>query len=242
MLTLAQIYDKYKTPLGTDYGDEGTQHSYVPIYEELFAPWREKACALVEIGVAHGHSMAMWREYFTKATLWGVDVDFSRIDVDLTKGCNLVQADATSLDVLRFMPQTIDVIIDDGSHWVEDQVKAFILLAHRLDAGGLYIIEDVNDPSGLISRLMLDAFAWPYTLYDFRDTTRRQDDVMLVIKKKQSQKIETPDILRCSNCRQDVIIGNVGAFRRHAALLANSSRFYVCQDCSGIHGGYVAKR
>jgi hypothetical protein len=51
-------------------------HGFTNDYERLFASRRHDPLTLLEIGVSHGKSLAMWCEYFRNATtVFGVDID-----------------------------------------------------------------------------------------------------------------------------------------------------------------------
>ena len=50
--------------------------TYFQTYEELFNEYVGKEIVFVEIGVLHGGSLLMWKEYFgPKARIIGVDLD-----------------------------------------------------------------------------------------------------------------------------------------------------------------------
>ena len=49
---------------------------YIEIYDKHFYAYRNKEITFVEIGVSHGGSLQMWREYFgEKALLIGIDIN-----------------------------------------------------------------------------------------------------------------------------------------------------------------------
>jgi len=55
--------------------DKNTCHSYIHIYEELMAAKRESRVNVLEIGVQAGGSIQLWRDYFTQADVWGLDIE-----------------------------------------------------------------------------------------------------------------------------------------------------------------------
>jgi len=74
MKTLLEIYDPTTS-------DKGTNHSYIEhIYEDLFSKYRNSADAVLEIGTYEGGSLYMWKEYFTKAKIYGIE-SFKRVDI-----------------------------------------------------------------------------------------------------------------------------------------------------------------
>jgi hypothetical protein len=52
----AQNICGFEAPGGTD---KQTIHSYGPVYEALLSPLTDKACTILEVGVAHGGSMLL---------------------------------------------------------------------------------------------------------------------------------------------------------------------------------------
>lgn len=180
-MTLTDICKKYESYL-TDQGtDKGTTHSYVEIYEKLFSNLKDSELVLTEIGVSGGYSIQTWLEYFTKATIYAVDIDwatckFSSWDSRVIR----LDADATKPDILDKLVSS-DIIIDDGSHTVADQIASFNLLFNTLNEGGMYIIEDVNNLPTLLCAL--DDVTTNYEVYDLRPIKNRFDDIIVVIYK-----------------------------------------------------------
>ena len=49
---------------------------YLPVYDRVMAPFRDKAPTMLEIGVFFGGSLELWRKYFgPDATIFGIDIN-----------------------------------------------------------------------------------------------------------------------------------------------------------------------
>ena len=117
--------------LGMEAGtDKVTQHGYHRHYDAILSHLRERDVSMLEIGVDRGGSLKMWQAYFSRATIFGVDIDSSYSSeedrVHIYKGD---QSDISFLDrvkqkVQRISPLLLDLLIDDGSHVPEHQVGA----------------------------------------------------------------------------------------------------------------------
>ena len=85
MESLEQIGKKYPTSKNIT--------GFIPIYESFFDCLREKEVNILEIGVDKGDSLRLWRDYFTKAKICGLDLvkkDFS-INKDIVKLVYLIK-------------------------------------------------------------------------------------------------------------------------------------------------------
>lgn len=164
------------------HGDKGNLHSYIPAYEELLAPYREHG-SILEIGLAHGLSLKMWQEYFGEAaTIKGMDksIAFDTGPLLSDHRVMIIEGDATNPEdtalVTRFT--VFDVIIDDGSHQLVDQIATFHLLKNSMREGGLYIIEDILSEQAIHELRALHLC----DVYDFRKQKGRFDDVLIVYR------------------------------------------------------------
>lgn len=114
-------------------------HCYLDKYENYFDSMRGSEFTLLEIGVGNGSSIAMWREYFPKAKVYGIDIN---------EGCKAEgifigsQVDIGFLDSVLERIGVPDVIIDDGSHFAPFTIATFEHLFPKLSNGGLYFVED----------------------------------------------------------------------------------------------------
>jgi len=183
MKSLLELYNKFYDPK-TGWPDKNTSHSYIPVYEEILAPYRKAARMILEIGLMNGESLRMWDEYF-KGQVFGIDCSITPINgrADLNKVINdgyyVSIGDATNPDDLfrYYEGMKFDVVIDDGSHNIEDQVKTHYILKDYMAEGSIYIIEDIQD---------IDAkkhLFWEGEIIDRRHIKNRYDDVLVIYRK-----------------------------------------------------------
>lgn len=175
MLSLQEIYNKDTAPDG--FGDKGTAHSYIEYYSDALENYRNTSNTVIEIGVCHGHSLRMWREFFTQANVVGVDL-YDR-NANCT-GCEIKIGDATKRSTFD-QYSNIDVVIDDGSHEIAHQLATFEILWPKLNPGGIYLIEDIRDIDASKSALL--ALHPNAKIHDFRSNKGRYDDVIVEIRK-----------------------------------------------------------
>ena len=120
---------------------------YLPIYERYFAKFRGTDCRILEIGVAHGGSLQLWKAYFGKeSTIVGVDIDprcrdYGGPGIYVLTGN---QGDKEYWDSWGPAEKAFDIVIDDGSHRLEDQAISFQALWPHVQPGGVYLIEDCH--------------------------------------------------------------------------------------------------
>jgi len=133
--------------IGDRHGtDKAGERHLLRVYEEYFEPLRTKELVLVEIGVLGGASLRMWREYFPRARIFGVDIDpeaeahaGDRIDVMIGS-----QSDTRFLDGLLERTGRPDIVLDDGSHLARDQITTLLHLWRYVKPGGIYVVEDLH--------------------------------------------------------------------------------------------------
>jgi len=132
---LAQIYNT----------DKDTSHNYTKVYENFFSVFKNKNIQLFEIGISHGGSLEMWRDYFPNGIIYGLDIHpFNKDLGDRVKTFQGSQDNPKDLEKILKTAKNFDIIIDDGSHLNKHQVRSFELLFPHLNYGGYYIIEDIQ--------------------------------------------------------------------------------------------------
>lgn len=131
--------------LARKHGTDKAGHGYMPHYERHFEKFRNETFNLLEIGVHKGASLRMWKEYFPNAQIHGIDKnpaakEFEEDRIYIQIGD---QANIQFLNCAGANP-SFEIIIDDGSHKWEHQIKSFQTLFPVLADGGLYVIEDLH--------------------------------------------------------------------------------------------------
>jgi hypothetical protein len=113
---------------------------YFDIYEKHFARFVGKSPRVLEIGVDHGGSLQLWKDYFgLGADIIGVDIDERCFDY-AESGITIWIGDQKDLKIASFGP--FDIVIDDGSHMPRDQITSFKNLWPSCT--GVYLIEDIH--------------------------------------------------------------------------------------------------
>jgi SAM-dependent methyltransferase len=121
---------------------------YFELYDRHFSPYVGKPITILELGVYHGGSLEMWRNYFPKAKIVGIDInpdcrDHEQVD----KNIFVRIGDQSNEEFLQSLIDEFgefDLILDDGSHHVDHVNRTFQYLYPNLKDGGIYFIEDTH--------------------------------------------------------------------------------------------------
>jgi Methyltransferase domain len=181
--TLAQLARTAQT----DKGEAATHgvygQTYLDVYEGFLHHLRTQRINLLEIGVLKGKSVRLWKRYFPKGHIYGVDIDpacrqyeEARISIEIGS-----QADVRVLErVCERAAAPFDVVVDDGSHINRHIIASFSFLFPRLKPGGLYIIEDLGASYGFDPGFdVRNHPGWPGMHYNdpHDDLTNRRSDM-----------------------------------------------------------------
>jgi hypothetical protein len=131
---------------GTDKSSSVTYSwDYLRHYQTLFAPWRHEPINMIEIGVQNGLSLKVWRNYFSRAQIVGIDINPACVR---HAGDRIVIETGSQEDpgflhriCAKYPPA---IIVDDGSHLAHHMVYSFKHLFPMLAPGGVYIVEDME--------------------------------------------------------------------------------------------------
>lgn len=132
-------------------GSDKFEHGYLRHYAQHLGARRLRPMRVLEIGVggydgmAPGGSLKIWRDYFQRSTIVGMDLHDKT--VELGPRVKFVRGDQSSpADLRRLIAGhgPFDIIIDDGSHVGDHQHISFDALWPTLTPGGWYVIEDLS--------------------------------------------------------------------------------------------------
>ena len=182
MKSLLSVYEKYK-----NLTDKNTGHSYISnVYEKLLHDTQDTCLNVLEIGIDKYGSIKLWHEYFSNATIYGVDIiDLQEIDDERIK---LFKNDAYDINFVDSLPNNFDLIIDDGPHTLDSMVKFLQHYQSKLNDRGILIIEDIQKINWIetLKSYILPENIKNYKVYDLRSIKRRHDDILLIIDKRKN--------------------------------------------------------
>lgn len=120
---------------------------YFEVYDRHLSRFRGTDVHVVEIGVAHGGSLQMWKDYFgPRARIYGVDINPACKTLEEERVAIFIgdQEDRAFLQHLAREIPRIDVLIDDGGHAMRQQIATFEELFAHVEPTGVYLCEDLH--------------------------------------------------------------------------------------------------
>lgn len=190
MNTLLEILNSMNTELEIKHGqadtDKHTSHSYIEnFYENEFKKYKDKSISLLEIGINEGGSINLWSKYFKYGKIFGLDVNGDRIKDKYKNLSNVtyVIRNAYDQNATNSLPN-FDIIIDDGNHILSSQISAIELFLPKLNTGGVFIIEDIQDFSyfEILKNNTPKEFQDKIEFVDLRSVKNKYDDLLFVIR------------------------------------------------------------
>ena len=141
MISLEQYFNNNTGRLIHKY-----QH-YFDIYERHFQKYRNKKVVILEIGIFQGGSLQMWKKYFgNKAVIYGIDINpkckaFEEKNINIFIGS---QSDRKFLRYVKRQIPKVDILIDDGGHFMKQQIITFEEMYDHVKEDGIYLAEDLH--------------------------------------------------------------------------------------------------
>lgn len=166
--------------------DKERAHKYVSnFYAQQFAKYQTRKLNLLEIGIWNGGSVAMWHDYFPEATVYATDITNSRFTIDVTKlpRARISICDAYTESFRDQLPE-FDIIIDDGPHSEESQLRCIELYANKLTQDGIMVIEDVVDERSIEKFIRAVPEGFTYEVHDIRPFSKLPESLLFIVKRK----------------------------------------------------------
>jgi len=192
-MTLEQIIAEYDLNgfwLEGGGTDKNTDHSYCPYYNQLFDSYRDRPADILEIGCWQGAFVLAMSKLMPQARFTTIDIQdkfHQRILSMMPPGTvvNHQLVNAYAFSTLKLIEgQQFDVIIDDGSHLIQDELFVFYHYMPFVKPGGALIIEDISEETVKIVSAHIDPSLYAYKVVDVRWVKGRADDMIIEIRKK----------------------------------------------------------
>jgi len=190
-MSLDELVDISKT-------DKNTTHSYLPLYQVLLQRKKETARNVLEIGIGdfgekNGGSIKLWRDFFTNAIIYGLDIlpienvlDELIIDNRVVLYTSIDAYDCNFF-VNNFLTKNIkfDFMLDDGPHTLESMLLFINMYSQIMADDGILIIEDVQcwEWIEILKNQVPEHLKQYIKVYDLREVKCRYDDIVFTIDK-----------------------------------------------------------
>ena len=141
MKTIREIVEGYDGPLLHKWSN------YIDIYDSHFSKYRGQEIVFLEIGISHGGSLKLWREYFgPQAKIYAIDIDpdCKKFETANTKIFTGSQEDVYFLKKVKKELPPIDILLDDGGHTMRQQIVTFNVMFDHVKENGIYACEDTH--------------------------------------------------------------------------------------------------
>ncbi len=150
-LSLGKLFEIFNSDKGlflkTNDNKEIKSHNYSIFYEKYFKDLRNKKLRILEIGSHEGKGLAAFYYFFQNAFLIGANINPFQMKFH-SKRIDEIYLDVSSKRVLEnfsnYFKEGFDIIIDDASHNLRDILITLPILFKKLNPGGYYVIEDID--------------------------------------------------------------------------------------------------
>ena len=124
-------------------------HGYAKIYEKYLKDNKDGISNIIELGSFYGNASAAFFFYFKNAQIYSADINpdmylysSKRLENFFTDTSSRSSIEKNILNKnIKF-----DLIIEDASHMLKDQIISLFILFKTLKSGGLFIVEEIDFP------------------------------------------------------------------------------------------------
>ena len=140
--------NQYDKP-SKDKKEEVVSHGYAKIYEKYFYKYKEKRLNIIELGSFYGNASAAFFFFFKNSQIYSADIN-PDMYIYRSKRLKNFFTDTSSRssienDIIKKNVK-FDLIIEDASHMLKDQIISLFILFKILKPGGYFIIEEIDFP------------------------------------------------------------------------------------------------
>lgn len=188
-MKISEILLKYQSDKNSGLGPSGIGHCYGPAYDQIFESFDKNApLHILEIGVQKGGSLMAWKEYFTNAIIYGIDIKDQVLDEYRRNEFQYFISDIKSEESKHWLKnKSFDIIIDDGSHKPYDIMYVVDNFLKNLKPKGCMILEDCWNPERWFSFVQdLVPNGHEISIYDARHIKNNIDDYLIIINKNEN--------------------------------------------------------
>jgi hypothetical protein len=178
--------------------DKNTTHSYLPLYNNLLKKIKYSAKNVLEVGIGdfgekNGGSIKLWKDYFTNATIYGLDIlPNNRVMDELLNDNRVILYTSTNAYDNDFFINNLlnknircEFMLDDGPHTLDSMITFIKLYSQIMTDDGILIIEDVQswDWIDILKNEVSEHLKQYIKVYDLRENKGRYDDIVFTIDK-----------------------------------------------------------
>ena len=124
-------------------------HGYSEIYEKYFFKKKENNLNILELGSFYGNAAASFYYYFKNSTIYSGDIYPDLYRYSSTRIKNFYIDTSNEISIKKNILNNnldFDIIIEDASHSLKDQIISLFLLFKKISPKGLFVCEELDFP------------------------------------------------------------------------------------------------
>tara|TARA_Y100000816_G_C25972271_1_gene507406 strand:- start:52 stop:900 length:849 start_codon:yes stop_codon:yes gene_type:complete len=124
-------------------------HGYAKIYEKYLKEHKEKNLNIIELGSFYGNASAAFFFYFKNSQIYSADINPDMYLYRSKRLKNFFTDTSSRVSIEKNISKRniqFDLIIEDASHMLKDQVISLFILFKNLKSGGFFIVEEIDFP------------------------------------------------------------------------------------------------
>ncbi len=140
--------NQYAQPSKQD-GKKIIAHGYAKIYEKYLKDNKNRILSIIELGSFYGNASAAFFFYFKNAKIYSADINPDMYLYSSKRLKNFFTDTSSRSSIEKNIINKnikFDLIIEDASHMLRDQIISLFTLFRTLNSGGLFIVEEIDFP------------------------------------------------------------------------------------------------